>query len=99
MVEGRRHPGWRQGKGRDESTRGSMEPCWVGKGLSPAPGQPAHSGSELEQCMLWLREPAVCLGCPFFALLPRAIGRPSAPQATSCAALGAASGAMGRESS
>lgn len=42
---------------------------------------------------------SVCLRCPFFALLPRAIGRPSAPQATSCAALGAASGAMGRENS
>ena len=23
--------GWRQGKGRDESTRGSMEPRWAGK--------------------------------------------------------------------
>lgn len=90
--------GWRQGKGRDEEYPGLHGVPLGRKELSPPPGQPAHSGL----CAVYaLAQGAgsVCLRCPFFALLPRAIGRPSAPQATSCAVLRAVSGAMGRENS
>lgn len=49
------------------------------KGLSPPLASlPAQAS---DQCMFWLREFAVCLRRPLFALLSRAIGRPTIPQA------------------
>lgn len=47
--------------------------------------------------MLWLGESAVCLRCPLFALLPRAIGRPVVPQANGqlCSCLGPCLGQWG----
>lgn len=97
MVEGRRHLAGGRGKA-ETRVPGIHGALLGGKGLSPLPGQPAHSGLRAVYALAQGAS-AVCPRYPFFALLPRAIGRPSVPKATSCAALGAVSGAMGRENS
>ena len=57
MVEGRRHLVGGRGKA-EMRVPGILGALPGGKGLSPPPGQPAHSGPQ-EQCVLWLREPAL----------------------------------------
>ena len=57
MVEGRRHLVGGRGKA-EMRVPGILGALPGGKGLSPPPGQPAYSGPR-EQCVLWLREPAL----------------------------------------
>lgn len=90
--------GWRQRKGRDESTRDPWSPAGRER-VKPTPWPACSLRPPRAVCALAQGASAVCPRWPFFALLPRAVGRPSVPQATSCAVLGSVSGAMGRENS